>query len=187
MGHIVAILGSPRKDGNSSTIAYSAVDGAMGLSTNLIDIHELNQLNCVRGCQACEKCKQAGICVVRDDLSKTLADVKAADAVIVAVPLYFGHASSQYRQFEDRLYGFIDAKGKSVLPEGKKLIVIVTYGGAKDQAEKVADDIETVFVRCFKCRPCGRIIYQGNDKDQAKNDPKVLKEARDLGFALWKD
>ncbi|MDD3232693.1 MAG: flavodoxin family protein [Candidatus Methanomethylophilus sp.] len=187
MVHVLAIFGSPHKDGNSATIANALLDGAMGLSTNLIDICSLSGLNSVAGCRAGNSCKKTGHCMICDDLTKPLELFRDADAVVVAVPIYFGHACSQYRQFEDRLYGFIDSKGKSVLPAGKKVVVIVTCGGGKAEAQQVADNIESVFVKYFRCQACGKIVYIAPEENSAKNDPAVLKQARELGYGLWKN
>lgn len=185
MSRVVAILASPRRDGNSSAIADAVVDGAMGLSTNIINIHCLNKLTSLHGCQACERCKSTGRCMQSDDLLPVLDDVRDADAIVVAVPVYFGQPCAQYRAFEDRLYGFLGKDMKSALPAGKRLIVIVTCGGDKAAAQREADRIEALFMDTFKCVPFGKIVYVGPQKDSARKDKTLLSDARGMGFALW--
>ncbi len=83
---IVALLGSPRSGGNSSTIARRLVETAAGLGAET-RVFELNRLN-YRGCQGCYACKKnLDRCILDDDLSDVLAAVKEADAVVLATPV----------------------------------------------------------------------------------------------------
>lgn len=186
MSSVVAIIASPRKDGNSSAIVNAILDGAMGLSTNIIKIHHLNKLNYVRGCQDCLECKKVGKCITADDLTEVLEDVRNADAVIVSTPLYFGQPAAQYRLFEDRTYSFLNTDFTSNIGPGKKVITVVTYTADQEKAQGVADRIEDLFVNAFKAESSGKIVYRDNgSRDTAQNDSSILKTARDLGFALW--
>jgi multimeric flavodoxin WrbA len=182
---ILAIVASPRKGGNCETIVNAITDGAMGLSPNVLDIINLNSLRFTNGCQACMGCKPAGACVTKDDMQPVLGLIKEADSVVVATPVYFGHSSSQYRMFEDRLYCFIGKDGSSLLPKGKKLVTVVTCGGDTAAAEAVADDMEKVFVNCFAFKPVGRIVLadRGSGQD-AENNDELLEKARLLGKKL---
>jgi len=186
MSNVVAILASPRKDGNSSTIANAILDGAMGLSTNVIKIHHLNKLSYVRGCQDCLGCKKTGKCVTMDDLSEVLTDLRNADAIIIATPLYFGQPAAQYRMLEDRLYSFLNADFTSNMEPGKRVVTVVTYGSDAKSANDVADAIEKLFIGTFKSVSLGKIVYScKGSKNTALNDAAILKTARDLGYALW--
>jgi len=80
---IVSLLGSPRTNGNSSTIANHFMQTVAGLGAE-IQSFELNRLT-YRGCQACYACKQGREdCVLNDDLTEVLAAVQAADVVVLA-------------------------------------------------------------------------------------------------------
>ncbi len=65
MSKVVAIVSSPRHEGNSATIVDSIIDGAMGLSTNIISLHCLHTM-LIHGCNACGACKVKGHCVTED-------------------------------------------------------------------------------------------------------------------------
>ena len=79
MSKILAVIASPRKDGNCATIVDAITDGAMGLSPNTLDIVNLNTLRFTNGCQACMGCKLTGSCVTKDDLIPVLDLVRGAD------------------------------------------------------------------------------------------------------------
>jgi multimeric flavodoxin WrbA len=186
MGSVVAIMASPRREGNSSTIADAVLDGAMGLSTNAIKIHNLNKLSHVKGCQDCLACKSSGKCMTADDLSEVLDDIREADSLIISTPLYFEQASAQYRMLEDRLYSFLNADFTSNMKPGKKLVIIVTHMSEQENADAVADRIERFFVDKFKCVPSGKIVYQDKGSmHTALNDKEILNAARNIGFKLW--
>ncbi|MCL2296500.1 MAG: flavodoxin family protein [Methanomassiliicoccaceae archaeon] len=185
MSKILAIVASPRRDGNCETIVNAITDGSMGLSPNVLDIINLNALRFTNGCQACMSCKSTGSCATKDDLSPILDLIKGADSLIVATPVYFGHSSSQYRMLEDRLYCFIGKNGLSTIPKGKKLVTVVTCSGKSSVAKAVAEDIENMYVNCFSFDPVGSIVLSdGGSKHAAEDDDELLERARLLGKKL---
>ncbi|MCL1811745.1 MAG: flavodoxin family protein [Methanomassiliicoccaceae archaeon] len=185
MSKIVAIIASPRKNGNCKAIVDAITDGAMGLSPNVVDIVDLNALRFTNGCQACMGCKSSGSCVTKDDLLPVLDLIREAEALIVAVPVYFGHSSSQYRMLEDRLYSFIGKDRKGTLAKNKKLVTVVTCGGESGIAKAVADDIERIYVNYFSFEPVGRIVFSEMESGHvAEKDDELLERARLIGKKL---
>lgn len=107
MKKIYAINGSPRSNGNTAEILYSALRGAAanGASTAFIDLGNLN----FSGCKSCFACKRKdspcrGRCVLQDDLSCILDEIFEADAVIMGSPIYFGSESGLYRNALERIF-----------------------------------------------------------------------------------
>ena len=105
MSKITAIIASPRKTGNCVAIVDKMVETAKAAG-NEVEVFYLNQIE-AKGCQACMGCKKTGKCVRKDGMTPVLESVAACDSVILATPDYFGQATSQYRMFEDRMYGFV--------------------------------------------------------------------------------
>ena len=129
---IVTLLGSPRPQSNSTALARRFLETAAGLGVDTASVYELNRLR-YRGCQGCYACKKGqDRCVVRDDLTAVLAAVEAADAVVLATPVYYGDITSQLKGFIDRLYGFLvpdfhtNPQPSRLAP--KKLAFILTQG-----------------------------------------------------------
>jgi len=129
---IVAILGSPRPKGNSTTIVDKFLESARkyGAKTTAYNLSSM----VYRGCVACRECKtKSDKCVLRDDLTQALHDVAEADIVVMASPVYFGDVTGQFKCFMDRTYSylvpdFLTNPEPSRLPAGKKLLVILTQG-----------------------------------------------------------
>ncbi len=129
---IVAILGSPRPKGNSTTIAEKFLESAAKYGAKSTRYHLYSMV--FRGCVACMECKtRSDKCVLRDDLTQALNDVAAADIVVMASPVYFGDVTGQFKSFIDRTFSylvpdFLTNRKPSRLPEGKKLLFILTQG-----------------------------------------------------------
>ena len=137
---IVAVLGSPRSQGNSASLAYHLLDTAQGLGAET-EVYLLNQMK-FQGCQGCGSCKtKADHCVVEDDLAPLLAAVKDAEVLVLASPVYFGDFSGQMKCFFDRTYSFANPDFTSRLQPGKKSALILA------QADPNADSFADIFPR----------------------------------------
>lgn len=94
--NIVAIVGSPRKNGNTEYLVKTALDAAEkeDAKTKLISLRG----NKLRGCIACFKCaeKKDGQCHgVKDDFQNIFEKIKESDGLILASPVYFASATAE--------------------------------------------------------------------------------------------
>lgn len=135
--NIVCLLGSPRSQSNSSTLARHLCEGARarGAEVRLFALNELDY----RGCQGCYACKRKlDHCILDDDLREVLAAVMVADALVLASPVYFGDVTAQLKGFIDRTFSYLVPdyyanSQPSRLPPGKKLVMVLTQGMADEQ------------------------------------------------------
>ncbi|MBJ6724376.1 flavodoxin family protein [Geomesophilobacter sediminis] len=129
---VVALLGSPRSNGSSALLARHFIDKAQQLGAEIV-VHELNALTW-RGCQGCYACKTTrDECVLNDGLTGVLADVAAADLLLLATPVFFGDVTTQVKGFVDRSFSYFKPDFRtsatpSRLAPGKKLVFIQTQG-----------------------------------------------------------
>lgn len=129
---VLCLLGSPRRKGNSATLAdrFLATAQQCGATTETIFLNSLNN----RGCQACYACKtRSEACVIQDDLAPVLAAVHQADLLVLATPVYYGDITAQLKGFIDRTYSYLTPDYLATadpcrLPAGKKLLMIQTQG-----------------------------------------------------------
>ena len=90
MKKIIAINGSPRRNGNTAELLQHALRGASdaGAETELVHLYSLK----FTGCLSCFYCKRKdvahGVCAVKDDLAPVLERVRQADALIMGTPIY---------------------------------------------------------------------------------------------------
>jgi len=100
----VGIVGSPRKHGNSEDIARHMLKAieAEGIETELITLAGRD----IRPCMACFACEEEETCPIDDDLLPIYAAMKAADAIIMTTPVYYGSATALLKALMERS-GFI--------------------------------------------------------------------------------
>lgn len=98
---VVAINGSPRKDGNTHRALEIVGEEltACGMEVELIQLGGI----VVRGCQACRACaKRNGLCALDDGMNEILRRVWAADGLLIGSPTYFSNVSTETKAFIDR-------------------------------------------------------------------------------------
>jgi len=121
---IVAVLGSPRPQGNSAGLARQFLAAALELGAEVQE-YQLNTLN-FRGCQGCRTCKSdSEACRLEDDLTPILAAIKESDVLVLASPGYYGDLIGQLKCFFDRTYSFFNPDFSSRLPAGKPAVLIL--------------------------------------------------------------
>ena len=134
----IGIAGSPRREGNSTTLVKAALRGAASAGADIALIH-LNDLR-FRGCQACEQCAPEGECIIKDDLTPVFAALRLADVWILASPIYRDGLSGQFKSFFDRCCCMEGEQNR--LPGERRAAMIVTYvAKARDDYRKVAETV----------------------------------------------
>jgi multimeric flavodoxin WrbA len=125
---VMVVMGSPRKKGNSSTLAKQVASGAKAAGA-LVESFFLQDLN-IRPCTACDACrKKSGIdCIIEDDMRGLYPKLKSADAIIIASPIYWFAISGQTKLFIDRWYALGGDQGYALA--GKKFGIVLAYADA---------------------------------------------------------
>jgi multimeric flavodoxin WrbA len=137
---IVAVLGSPRPQGNSSTLARAFLKAAGERGAEVTE-YLLNQMN-FQGCQGCMGCKtKSQSCVLKDDLTPVLNAIKEADLLVLASPVYFGDLSGQMKCFFDRTYSYFNPDFSCRMPPGKNAVMVLV------QANPDPDNFNDIFPR----------------------------------------
>lgn len=106
---IVAIVGSYRKGGTIDSAVEAILAGARskGARTNTIYLTEKH----IEFCTNCRQCVQLpgverGKCAQQDDLEPLLAEIEAADAVVLGSPVNDYNVTAIFRRFLERLLGY---------------------------------------------------------------------------------
>ncbi len=96
----VAIVGSPRKNGNTEILTKHTLKAIEeeGLDTELIRLAGLD----IHPCDACMACRNEEQCPIDDDLFPLYTKMKEAEAIILASPVYFGSANALLKALMDR-------------------------------------------------------------------------------------
>jgi multimeric flavodoxin WrbA len=96
----LGIVGSPRKGGNTEILTAHCLKAIAeeGLDTELVSLAGLN----ISGCNACGYCRDNDGCSIEDDMQPIYEKMVAADAIIVASPVYFGSATALVKGLLER-------------------------------------------------------------------------------------
>ena len=189
MKKIVTLLGSPRSKGNSASIAGRFLETAenLGAETKTFSLNKLD----FKGCQACMACKnKLDRCALKDDLEPVLDEIRDADVLVLATPVYFGDITAQMKMFMDRTYSYYvpDFLNKPVpgrLDQGKQLVFIQTQA---QPAENMFNDIYPKYELFFQflgfkdnqlIRACGV-----NDAGDAVKQESIMKQAEDVATKI---
>ena len=121
---ILALIGSPRKNGNCDILVNKIAEKIDG-EKEILFLNELN-LNYCNACQACQK----GDCIKDDDTRDIIAKIEDADLLIFSSPIYFGQVSAQAKTVIDRFY-MISQNPERTL-EGTKVIQVFTQANPSD-------------------------------------------------------
>jgi multimeric flavodoxin WrbA len=105
MSIVLAVNGSPRKDGNTAHMLQKVLDVCAGAGHQT----ELYQAGgrTVRGCMACGGCgSHVGRCAIDDWINELYPKMAKADAILLGSPTYFADLTPELKAVIDRT-GFI--------------------------------------------------------------------------------
>lgn len=100
MNKIIAVYGSPRKDGNSATLLKKAVEGARAEGAEVEEVF-LRDYN-ISPCLEIYHCIKDGQCAIRDDFPEILEKLEASTGIMLASPVFFYSVSAHTKIFMDR-------------------------------------------------------------------------------------
>jgi len=193
---VLIIEGSPRRAGNSSTLAAEVAAGAgeAGAFVERVVIHDMD----VSPCSACDACQDAlaDDCVIDDDMAPLYPKLRSADALVVATPVYWFSVSAQTKLFLDRctpLSMFRDDPrpgGSAWTVEsdlaGTEVGLLLTFGDRDVLRSGAVDALRTLQdgFACMGATLVGMVYGRANAAGEIAADREVMNEARALGRRL---
>ena len=183
---ILVLLGSPRKKGNSTTLAKQIVKGAESAGAE-VDTVYLNGLN-IKPCQGCYGCRRQDSqgCVVDDDMQALYPKIKSSDAMVIATPVYWFTMTAQTKIFMDRCFGLFDANF-TVNPLYKKRIAIAMSYGDTDPFNSGCVNALRSFQDAFRyvgARIDGMVYGSAEEAGEISANAALMQQAEDLGRKL---
>ena len=179
--NVLVLKGSPRERGNSAALAARAVAGATeaGARVESIYLHGLD----IRPCDACDLCKD-GPCVIEDDMLPLYPKLAAADAILLASPVYWFNMSAQLRLCIDRWYAFQQNGYKDI--SHKQFGLILSYGDADLYSSGAINAIYSFESMCrfLEGKVVGIVHGSLDEAGDAEKHPELLQKAFDLGKLL---
>jgi multimeric flavodoxin WrbA len=97
---VLCIAGSPRRHGNTDR-ALAALEDGVRSAGGEVD-HLVAAAAGVNACRGCNACSKDGRCIQRDGMDDVYARLDAAEAIVVATPVYFATVPAVLKVLYDR-------------------------------------------------------------------------------------
>jgi multimeric flavodoxin WrbA len=185
MGHkkILLVMGSPRKEGNSATLAKQVAKGAKatGAEVESFYLHTMN----IQPCTACDECREetGKDCVIDDDMQILYPKLRRADAVLIASPIYWFTISAQTKLFMDRWYALGGPQEEYAAFAGKRIGIILTYADVDPFVSGAVNALRT-FQDAFNyvgAEIVGMIYGSASEAGEIRNNRDLMEKAYELG------
>ncbi len=189
MAKILALYGSPRRQGNTALLLQRAVQGARAAGGEVEEV-VLRDLK-MSPCLEIYGCKETGRCVIDDDFQNVYDKLLSARGVILASPMFFYSVSAHTKILMDRCQSLWVRKywiekhpfGKS---DATRKGLFISVGATK--GKKLFDGaLLTVkyFFDTFDAELWRSLLYRGLDfEGDILKTPEYLKEAYEAGRDL---
>jgi multimeric flavodoxin WrbA len=182
--YVVIAVGSPRRKGNSATLAKQVAAGA-GSSGAKVEMFFLHHLN-IKPCTACDGCrkKEHIDCVIQDDMQMLYPKLRSADAVVIASPIYWFTVSAQTKLFMDRWYGLGGDDGYAL--KGKRFGVVLAYADVDPFVSGAVNALRTLqdALGFIEAEIVGMVYGSASKAGEIKNNKDLMDEAFELGKKL---
>ena len=186
---ILALFGSPRRDGNTEILLDSVLQGATdnGAICNKISLFDYKISSCLElyGCQA------DGRCVIKDDMNKIYPMLCESNSIILASPIFFYHVPAPIKAMIDRCQALWVKKYKlhlpiSTIPNRKGIFIGVgatkgdnLFVGVKLTVKYFFDAIDVSYSKEL-------LVRKIDEKGEIRKHPDLLEQAYELGKDITK-
>jgi len=181
---ILIAMGSPRKEGNSASLAKQVASGAeaVGAKVERFYLHGMD----IQPCMGCEACREAGAkgCVVDDDMQTLYPKIEQADAIAIASPVYWFTVSAQTKLFMDRWYAYGSQEYRVF--EGKRFGIVLTYGDVDPFASGAVNALRTFqdALSYVGARIVGMVYGTASEAGEIRGNRELMEKAYELGKEL---
>lgn len=129
--NILVLMGSPRLCGNTAELCKPFMEALKdhGAEVRYVTLADKNIAPC-RGCYACQDVAEAYGCPQRDDMAAIVEDIRWADLIVLATPIYAWYCAAPMKAVLDRHYGLNKYYGSAEgsLWAGKRVAILATHG-----------------------------------------------------------
>ena len=175
---ILVVSTSPRKGGNSDTLADALIQGAReaGHEVEKITLYDKT----IGFCRGCLTCTETRRCVIRDDADAIVQKMLTADVLVFATPIYYYGMCGQMKTLLDRANPLYSAD--------YRFRDVYLLAAAAEEDEHTVDGTVTGisgWIDCFeRARLAGTVFAGGvTAVGDIQNHPAVQK-AREMGRQL---
>lgn len=177
---ILALLGSPRKQGNTEILVDEVLNGAKskGYAIEKIYLYDYEILPCL-DCRRCKKNQRNHMCAQSDGMQEIYSKIEGSDVVVFGTPVYWYGPTAKMKLLIDRLRPFIVSRKLS----GKKGVIVIP----SEEGHVCSGPLQEMFRMSFNYLGMvmvGSILAKAYERGEIKKSPVELKRAHELGLTL---
>jgi multimeric flavodoxin WrbA len=184
---LLAILGSPRRGGNTEILLDEAIRGAheRGATWEKVVLRDLK----IKPCLEIYQCAQTGACAIQDDMQPLYNKLTAAERLIIASPIFFYSVSALTKAMIDRCQALWVRKYLLKLPSssgGDRRGAFISV--AATRGKRLFDGVRLTmryFLDAIDMAYSDELLIRGVDEKGAiREHPETLEAAYALGSRL---
>ena len=177
---VLALLGSPRRDGNTEILADAFLEGAEEAGAEA-DKVRLDALNIRPIGEVIDVSNEREDVRADDDYPAALERFMDADVAVFATPVYWLGVSGQMKCFIDRFSCYFNRPECADRFTGKGYVVLCTYGCDEPNHGRWVTEPLKVAVNFLRGEYLGDVCASAYKKGAIREQPDVLDAARALG------
>jgi multimeric flavodoxin WrbA len=182
MAKILAVVGSPRKGGNTEILVSKMAEGA-GAAGAQVEVIRLGELQ-IRECDGCHACWRGRPCSKKDDMLALYPKIAASEVIVFGTPVYWYGPTALMKAFIDR-FVYFNGEANRPMIRGKRAAVAVVLEETHEQTWRPVVEFFEKSLTYLEMELAGTIIVPGvGRKGEILKQPQRLEEAYRLGAEL---
>jgi len=175
---ILALIGSPRKKGNTDILIEEILRGCdkQGYKNEKLYLYEYDIAPCI-DCRACKKGDY--VCPINDGMQEIYPKMETAALIIFGTPLYWYGPTGKMKLLIDRMRPFVTNKKL----EGKKFVLVTPSEEGADACRPLVDMFNMSF-DYLKMRFIGTLLAKAYEKGEILENQEALSKAYEFGNSL---
>ena len=171
---VLALIGSPRRRGNTDLLVEAAMGEAAkrGREGEKLYLYDYE----IKPCVDCRACKQGEkVCVLTGGMRDIYQKIDAADAIILGTPIYWYGPTAKMKLLIDRLRPYVANRRL----EGKKTYLIAPSEEGPSACGPLVDSLKMSF-KYLGLVYAGEALITANEKGEVTGKPGEMEKARRL-------
>jgi multimeric flavodoxin WrbA len=185
MAKILAVVGSPRKGGNTEILVLKMAEGAEAAGAQ-VEVIRLGELQ-IRECDGCHACWRGRPCSKKDDMQGIYPKIAASETIVFGTPVYWYGPTALMKAFIDR-FVYFNCEANRLMIRGKQAAVAVVLEETHEQTWRPVVEFFERSLAYLEMELAGTIIVPGvGEKGAILKQPERLDDAYRLGSRLAGD
>lgn len=182
MAKILAVVGSPRKGGNTDILVSRVAEGAEAAGAQVQTVH-LGELE-IRECDGCHACWRGRPCSKADDMQALYPKIADSDVVVFGTPVYWYGPTALMKAFIDR-FVYFNGEANRPMVRGKRAAVAIVLEETQEATWRPVVEFFERSLAYLEMPLAETIVVPGvGNKGQIRRHPQRLEAAYHLGSQL---